>query len=177
MVEDLEGNEVGEEILAFEDYSFVIICHKYKGKSEFSNVVVYDTIFVTDTVITETGDTSLVQRVDSVNESTELIENYFWDAGYVKIFEEKIIPLVAAAQKDDIKVYGIVGSASPDAVRNFTGQFETEIEFYRADDILLKTIQRSNPGVLLMKDGLIIKKWHHRQLPSYEKISDEYLKK
>jgi len=39
-----------------------------------------------------------------------------------------------------------------------------------ADDILLKTIVRSNPGVVLLKDGKIIDKWHHKKLPSYAEI-------
>jgi hypothetical protein len=39
-----------------------------------------------------------------------------------------------------------------------------------ADDILLKTIVRSNPGVVLLKDGKVIANWHIRQLPNAEEL-------
>lgn len=46
--------------------------------------------------------------------------------------------------------------------RELTG---AEYLFCQTDDIVLKTIIRSNPGLLLMKDGTIIRKWSHNRLP------------
>ena len=43
-----------------------------------------------------------------------------------------------------------------------------EYPFCQTDDITLKTIIRSNPGLLLLKDGVIIRKWSHNRIP------DEY---
>ena len=40
-----------------------------------------------------------------------------------------------------------------------------EYDFFLADDITLKTIIRSNPGLLLLKDGTILNKWSNRDLP------------
>lgn len=37
---------------------------------------------------------------------------------------------------------------------------------YTADPIVLKTIVRANPGVLLLRGGTILNKWNHRDLPS-----------
>ena len=44
-----------------------------------------------------------------------------------------------------------------------------EYKFYRGEDVTLKTIVRSNPGLLLLKDGVILKKWSDNDLP------DEYV--
>ena len=49
--------------------------------------------------------------------------------------------------------------------------------FFMADDILLKTIVRSNPGPVLMKGGVILNKWHYRKLPDFEAVNEAHLKK
>jgi hypothetical protein len=41
-----------------------------------------------------------------------------------------------------------------------------EYPFCFTDDITLKTIVRSNPGLMLLKDGVIINKWPYRCIPS-----------
>ena len=49
--------------------------------------------------------------------------------------------------------------------RELTG---AEYPFCQSDDIVLKTMIRSNPGLLLLKNGIIIRKW------SYNRLPDEY---
>ena len=49
--------------------------------------------------------------------------------------------------------------------RDITG---AEYPFAQTDETTLKTIIRSNPGLLLLKDGIVIRKWSHNRLP------DEY---
>ena len=40
-----------------------------------------------------------------------------------------------------------------------------EYPFCRTDETTLKTIIRSNPGLILLKRGIIIRKWSHHDLP------------
>jgi len=51
------------------------------------------------------------------------------------------------------------------------------LEFYNADDIELKAIIRANPGIILIKDGVIIDKWHWRDLPEFKRLQQKYLVK
>ena len=50
-----------------------------------------------------------------------------------------------------------------------------DIPFFNADDITLKTIIRANPGLILVKDGQVIDKWHHNHLPAWDELTQEYL--
>ena len=55
--------------------------------------------------------------------------------------------------------------------REMTG---AEYPYCQTDETTLKTIIRSNPGVVLLKDGEIIRKWSHNRLPD-ETALDERL--
>jgi uncharacterized membrane protein YphA (DoxX/SURF4 family) len=48
-----------------------------------------------------------------------------------------------------------------------------DLPFFNADDITLKTMIRSNPGLILIKDGEIIDKWHHNHLPTWDELDSE----
>ena len=57
------------------------------------------------------------------------------------------------------------GEEAIDRWRDLTG---AEYPFCTTDEITLKTIIRSNPGLVLIKDGTIIRKWSHNHLPVIE---------
>ncbi|RKR85367.1 DoxX-like protein [Mucilaginibacter gracilis] len=50
-------------------------------------------------------------------------------------------------------------------------------EIFYADEVPLKSMVRANPGVLLMKNGTIINKWHFNTVPTYDNIVNQYLDK
>ena len=47
-----------------------------------------------------------------------------------------------------------------------------EYPFCQMDDITLKTIIRSNPGLMLIKDGVILNKWSDNSLPDEYVLTD-----
>jgi len=61
-------------------------------------------------------------------------------------------------------------SSSPDEIRDWVGNTGAEYPFCTADDITLKTIIRSNPGLLLIKEGTIIDKWSSTRLPDTNQL-------
>jgi hypothetical protein len=90
-------------------------------------------------------------------------------------FKNKINALHAGAEGDGLQFFVASGSTD-DNVKEFKKEVGANYVFYTADDILLKTIIRSNPGIVLWKDGVIVKKWHYKHVPSYEDIKKQYMK-
>ncbi|HSI69465.1 MAG TPA: BT_3928 family protein [Gillisia sp.] len=60
------------------------------------------------------------------------------------------------------KGYRVVGltSSGQDAQKSLKDKFGLNFEFYQADETLLKTIVRSNPGILTLRRGTITQKKH-----------------
>lgn len=56
-------------------------------------------------------------------------------------------------------------STSRDQIIEYEKQNITNFEFCLSDERTLKTITRSNPGLLLIKNGTIIKKWGNKDIP------------
>lgn len=63
-------------------------------------------------------------------------------------------------------------SSSDEEIELWRERTGAEYPFCRMDDIALKTIVRSNPGLLLIKEGTILNKWSHNQLPDEYVLTD-----
>jgi hypothetical protein len=59
----------------------------------------------------------------------------------------------------------LLTSSDPETVGKYMQVYTIRYPFFLADDIELKAMIRSNPGLLLLKDGVVLKKWHHNDFP------------
>lgn len=82
---------------------------------------------------------------------------------------KRLLPLVKQAEERNIRVIAITGSLYEE-VEKFLGEMEAPIEHYSSDVIKLKTVIRANPGLVLMRNGYIIDKWHHNDIPDLDKL-------
>jgi uncharacterized membrane protein YphA (DoxX/SURF4 family) len=62
-----------------------------------------------------------------------------------------------------VRFYAITASADED-IATFTQKTNISFPFYKADPITLKTVIRANPGLVLIKDGTIVGKWHWKDI-------------
>lgn len=69
--------------------------------------------------------------------------------------------------------YAVTASPSQEASA-VAGSLELGYSFYSGDDIMLKTIIRSNPGFLLLKNGTIVGKWSSTDFPGIEEVDPEW---
>ncbi len=91
-----------------------------------------------------------------------------------RAFNRKITPLADSAEQEGYKLIVLTGS-SLDAMDAFRHVHQMPYPFFLSDEIELKTIIRSNPGLLLLKDGVVLAKWPHRRIPEFETIKKQYL--
>ncbi|MDE6011622.1 MAG: DoxX family protein [Prevotella sp.] len=75
------------------------------------------------------------------------------------------------AQDYGYPFYGMTASGQQ-AIAHWRDVTGAEYPFCQTDDITLKTICRSNPGLLLLKDGTIMRKWSHNLLPDEYELSE-----
>lgn len=74
------------------------------------------------------------------------------------------------AEENGADFYCVTASANGEIERwrDLTG---AEYHFCNADETTLKTMIRSNPGLMLLKDGTIIGKWSHNALPQTDDLT------
>lgn len=73
------------------------------------------------------------------------------------------------AQDYNIPFYCLTASGEK-AIRRWQDITGAEYPFCTTDETTLKTVIRSNPGLMLVRDGVIIRKWSHNILPDTETL-------
>ncbi len=53
----------------------------------------------------------------------------------------------------------------------FRHEVQLAVPYYYADATVLKTMVRSNPGVILLSNGTVLGKWHHNDTPDLSEIN------
>ena len=174
-VTDEEGNDMTYDILEAEGYQFMVVSyHLLDESSEINTINTQDTIWAIDTVLIE-ADTQYVQRIEQIDQQTIQVEDVHWDSDFSEAFKAKVNPLLQSGMENGVSGYLITSYVGPERLMDFQEDCSFDYPVYMADDILLKTIIRSNPGVVLMKDGVILKKWHYRNLPTFDDIQSKWM--
>jgi uncharacterized membrane protein YphA (DoxX/SURF4 family) len=115
----------------------------------------------------------------------ELIENPYYNLVVVaydlKQTSEKGISstnalALNAAEQFNIRTVLLTSNSAQDAA-NFSKKMKLFMEVFYADAVPLKSMVRANPGVLLLKNGVIINKWHYHNLPSFDELTEKYFTK
>lgn len=174
-IEDFEDREVTDLYLNPEGgYRFMIVSYTMKGKSNMEERIVQDTIL--SETFEVNGKDTMTMITPNIVERKEEITVYDWEESYKNNFVEKIKPLAVSAKKINIPTDVVVGGATLEQLIDFQTKYDLPVNYHKADDILLKTIVRSNPGVVLWHNGVIVAKWHIKKLPDFKEIKENYIK-
>ncbi len=83
--------------------------------------------------------------------------------------QDKLNKLAAYASENGYRFYGLTAS-NADEITDFVHKYNVNYSFCATDEIQLKTVIRSNPGLVLLKKGTIIDKWGHRDIPDADEL-------
>lgn len=73
------------------------------------------------------------------------------------------------AKAKGLRVYAVTSSSLTDA-DVFASEHQLPFKFNNADNVLLKTMMRSNPGVIFWHNATVIGKWSSRNVPKISKL-------
>lgn len=120
------------------------------------NTVISDQYDITQDVIHEGNYTFIVlaPKLDKITES---------DKG-------KFNAIAEYAQKNDYSIYLLTASTTNEIIKA-KQSFNNEVRFCTSDEKVLKTIIRSNPSLLLIKDGNILGKWGNAMIPNKSELN------
>lgn len=74
------------------------------------------------------------------------------------------------AQENGYKFYCLTASSQQE-ILNWVDETGVNYDFCWTDERVLKTMDRSNPGLMLMKNGKIINKWPDSRIPTEDKLN------
>lgn len=88
---------------------------------------------------------------------------------------KKLAVMYDQAAESGVHMIGACGSTAED-IDLMRHEFQLLFPVYQADDITLKMVVRANPGLLLLHNGVILKKWHYNDFPDFARIKRKYIK-
>lgn len=88
----------------------------------------------------------------------------------------KINDLAILCKQNHVKFIALT-SSTKDVIEQFKKDVQTNIDFYLTDGTVLKTMIRSNPGLMLLKGGTVQDMWHYHSLPSFTDVKQKHFKK
>lgn len=119
-------------------------------------------------------------------EGDNILDFFLYDDNYVFMLiaydlrktntnsQEEINNLAHWAMDQGMQFIGLTSSL-PDESEEFTQRFNVPYEFFNTDEITLKTIIRSNPGLIILKDATIVAKYHYNDIPTPDEFKEEFI--
>ncbi|HUH20130.1 BT_3928 family protein [Albibacterium sp.] len=125
----------------------------------------------------------IISDINGVDHTNEIIENpeynliiVAYDINSANQDGLKKLNNLAQSAAEEYRIRTVILTASTmQAVEKATNGLDLFSEIFFVDAIPLKSMVRSNPGLMLLKNGTVIKKWHFHILPSIQKLADKYL--
>lgn len=165
--------EFTEDNYPWEDSTWVFVKMDTKIISEGEKPLIKD--FTINRLYFDQGKTVLLNTED-------ITTNVLSDSNYVFLMISPSLSSIKTAhlsQFEDVQNYALdyhykfycLTASGPDDIAAWANENTIDFDFCNTDERTLKTIIRSNPGLLLLKDGVIINKWADIDVPGEEDLT------
>jgi len=195
-----EGNKISEQIVATPEKAKIFLIYKNKKTGEVKeypsdNFPWQDTVWVANwefqdqrkEIIQPYKQAPIHDFIIMDESGNDLTPSIIGNQGYQFIIVAhnlrethkesflKINEFQKLCEKDSFSFVGLTGSGKND-VDDFRHEAQTQFPIYSMDETALKTMIRSNPGLVLLHNGTVVRKWHYNDFPTYSKTKEKYLK-
>ncbi len=130
----------------------------------------------------------LISDADGNDVTQEIITNPYYNFVVVSTYADKLsttdmiaLDRINTTIRDlsaDFNLRAVLLTSSSAQIANsLNEEMDLVLETFYADAVPLKSMVRSNPGVLLLQNGVVIKKWSKITFPSKEELEKDYLAK
>jgi uncharacterized membrane protein YphA (DoxX/SURF4 family) len=84
---------------------------------------------------------------------------------------EKVDEIVRLTEeiKPDVRSWVITANDEV-SYENFRHEYQVSLPYYHADGTVIKAMIRANPGLILMKNGIVLGKWHNNDIPTKKEV-------
>ncbi len=121
-------------------------------------------------------------------EGDNIVDFFLYDENFVFILIAHDLEKTATEPLDEINKLAewamekemsfiCLTSSLPEESRAFADEHAIPFEFFNCDEITLKTIVRSNPGLMVIRDGTIKAKYHYNDIPAPEEFQENFMNK
>lgn len=127
----------------------------------------------------------VISDAAGTNYTKELLENPYYNLVVVAYnlnhTDEKAIGklnalILDATEQFNVRTVMLTANSAQDA-EAFSKRNKLLSEIFYADAVPLKSMVRANPGILLLKNGVVINKWSYQSMPSFDKLKTQYFDK
>ncbi|WP_313191080.1 BT_3928 family protein [Sphingobacterium sp.] len=130
----------------------------------------------------------IITDMDGTDRTEEVIQNPYYNFIVVSTDLKMMSPFDLAALdrvnttirdlSEDYNIRAVLATASSsDEVNYLNDQMDLVLETFYVDAVPLKSMVRANPGVMLMLNGTVVKKWSQYNFPSKHELITKYLDK
>jgi uncharacterized membrane protein YphA (DoxX/SURF4 family) len=87
----------------------------------------------------------------------------------------KINDFATLCEREGVSFVGLTASTS-EQLEEFRADSGAKFRFFNMDGTVLKTMIRSNPGLMMLEGGTVKAMWHHNSFPSFNDVKSQYFK-
>ena len=145
---------------SFVEQKSILIKEGYKPPIHDFTIFTPDGNGITDIVLSDESYSFILVSADLAKANKEALQ--------------KLDILSLYCNQTGIKFYSLSSSIYSE-IEQIKSSQQLSLNFYSTDETTLKTIIRSNPGLLLLKEGIILAKWHYNDLPEIEELRQPVL--